>query len=514
MTNNNFLPTELVQPILPENLAQLESVINYAEIINSETSNPTEMEPRRLHRICELGKDALLRAAVTYEILPITNEGTRYAALAATEAFTRNPLIGAAVFGGSTLLIEGAGAVAASNLITGKTQNKLFDWLNEKVKGYVPEDAKLSVPLEAGVALVAGTPVAMAVKQLVEPNRSTEQVRRRGLLMAAWVSGVCAVEGATISAGIGNYSDPKYIGGALLAVGAMASIPTWAKRSLDKHRVNQEKESMEGATLERIESVYPSRYDLTAEELNGLEQELVNDVKEQYPKDSVVGVWLGSDSKYANVIRTHEKSYFPEVSEVSDEDESHTMFLALVDTREGINRVVHGVTVTGLRYDKYDKDIQIQPDTQKETTGFYTIDSLIELGNFTKKEFVDYYAERGIDIGKSLSVETNFRIGKKTDKVNGFSSADIAYLMVFNLADKSPIKMGESAAFATINRVSQISFSRVGLEFEPLMGRKDFITEEAEHGVTSSPVALPYSEHNCAIFGAMGAAVQVPELFL
>jgi hypothetical protein len=485
---------------------------NYADILPVNIEPSIAQEQSKLRNFYKVGKQALLGAAVTFEVLPITNEGSRYAALAATEAFTRNPLIGAAVFGGATLLIEGAGAIATSDLITGTTSNKLFTWLNEKVKKHVPEGAKLSLPIEAGVALTLGTPIAMAVKQQESPDRTREQARRRGLLTAAWVAGVCAVEGAMISEGIGNYADPKSVGAALLTIGAIAAVPAWVKKALNKQDDNQE-DSIATDDSSLSETSFPPRYDLTPEELSTLQDELVGEVKTKYPEEGVVGVWINPKSKFANFIRMNEASYFPEVSNVTAEDEGQTLFLALVDTRPGVNRVVHGATITGLSYDKDRKEIQIEPENLNGTTGLYTIDSLVDLGNFTTQEFVDYYAARGVNTTKSISVETNFRIGAKADKFKGLGASEIAYLKIFNLMDKAGLADGNAAVFATINRVSMISFGRVGINYELLMGRDDFRTEEAEHGKDSTPVAIT-SVGSVTRMLSKRINRKVPELFI
>ncbi len=104
------------------------------------------------------GKRGIQSAVIIIEVLPITNEGIRYGALAATEVVTRSPLVGAMVFGGLTLLIEGTAALATSEFITGNVSNKMFDWFNEKVGKLIPQKAKMSRSVEAGLALYLGTP--------------------------------------------------------------------------------------------------------------------------------------------------------------------------------------------------------------------------------------------------------------------------------------------------------------------------------------------------------------------
>lgn len=181
-------------------------------------------------------KRVVQSAALTVEMLPITNEGARYGALAATEVITRNPLIGAAVLGGTTLAIEGASALAASEFITGKTGNHVFEWLNKKVDKFIPEDAKMSRVVESGVAMTLGTPVLMAIQQKQNPNRTNAEARKQGLLTAAWMAGVFAVEGALISKGIGDSGVPAKIGAAAIVAGSAVALPKWVKNVLKEKK--------------------------------------------------------------------------------------------------------------------------------------------------------------------------------------------------------------------------------------------------------------------------------------
>jgi hypothetical protein len=463
---------------------------------------PIERAPGRLSRAARAARDAVKGAFVAAEILPVTNEGLRYGALAATEVATRDPLMGAAVLGGSTLLIEGAGAIAASDLITRPTANKMLSWVNDKIEKIVSADTKMSKPMEAAVALYAGAPSLMILQQRQEPERTREEALKQGLIATAWVSGVCAVEGAAISEGLGNYTDPKKLAAAVAAVGVFQALPAWVKRRLDKRK--EAKEVTEPAQ---------ARYNLSPEELTTLEKELVGTVKEKHPEEGIVSVWISPKSKFANFVRCHEAGYFPEVEEVSAEDEKNTLFMALVDTRSDSNRVVHAATITGVNYKDNDGEPIIgDHELGDAETGFFTVDSLIEKGNFTSRQFYDYYAAEGLDLKKCLSVETNFRIGEKVENFHGFRTADIAYLMFFKMLERTHPTPGKSVIFATINKASIDSFRRIGLVCKPLMGREDMSTPESEAGRESLPVAIPYDAASQKLFNSINAPIA--ELFL
>ena len=89
------------------------------------------------------------------------------------------------------------------------------------------------------------------------------------------------------------------------------------------------------------------RYDLSIEELAQLESELAKRAKDQFPEEGLTSVWIQPNSKYANFVRTHEAGFFPEVQQLSEVDESNTLFYVIVDTRDSADRVVHAATITG-----------------------------------------------------------------------------------------------------------------------------------------------------------------------
>lgn len=245
------------------------------------------------------------------------------------------------------------------------------------------------------------------------------------------------------------------------------------------------------------EQPLPARYDLTEEELRQLENQIADFVGEMVSEPGITALWIPPTHKFSNFLRTHEAHYFPEVAEVSEDDESNTVFLALVDTRNSSKKVVHGATVM---YPEFMQKKTLELDKSDlytdGTTGFYTIDSLIERGNFTAAEFIQYYDSQGIDIAKCLSVETNFRIGERPDNLNGLKPADVAYIALYNrLIKNNPALLG-AAIFATINEKQVQSFERTGLKYEPIMGRTDLKTEESELGIESLPIALIYDQYS------------------
>ena len=224
------------------------------------------------------------------------------------------------------------------------------------------------------------------------------------------------------------------------------------------------------------------RYDLSVEELAEVEELLVQAVLEDSPESGISAAWIRPDHPFANVIRCKEARLFPEVVEVLAADEERSLFLALVDTRPDERRAIHAGTVSGSR---------ALPNTRCDhSSGMITVDSLIEMGNFSLEEFRDYYRERGLNLETCIAVETNFRIGRKAKPWKGLDSTHISYYIYFTEVLRQGGELGTFAIFATLNRPQINSLRRIGLKFEPLMGRENMETPEEALGVETMPVVF------------------------
>jgi hypothetical protein len=236
---------------------------------------------------------------------------------------------------------------------------------------------------------------------------------------------------------------------------------------------------MDLAVTERVQP----RYDLEDRELRALETSLVKLVKLAGCEDGLGAAWIRHDDPHANVVRTYEAKLFPEVAEVSAEDERRTVFLALVDTRTGSNCVIHAGAISG--------PLDVQPAEDGDKTSFIAIDALIEAGNFTADEFRTYYSDRGINLSACVAIETNFQVGVRAERWRGRRPSDLAYFCFLESVVKRGGLIGHAGGFATINRKQTSAFERIKLRFEPLMGRRDFITPESALGIHSTPVFIP-----------------------
>lgn len=242
--------------------------------------------------------------------------------------------------------------------------------------------------------------------------------------------------------------------------------------------------------------VFVPRFDLDTEELRAVELEMSDNARELFG-DTVSIAWVSADHPFSNFFRTHESRYFPEVEETDPEYDVNQVYLAVVDTRDGRSEVVHGASLMGFR-----EVLDADGEVDQSKTGLYTVDSLIEYGNFSRSEFEAYYSGVGIDFSQSIGIETNFRTSEKFERFFGMKSSDLAYLTVVNslIAGNAPI--GKTLVFATINQMQIDSLSRVGVDIEPLMGRDDFRTEEAELGGYSMPAVVLINDRCVEIFGS------------
>lgn len=207
-------------------------------------------EQGRLRSLVGRGIAALKLAAVSFELLPITNEGSRFGAFAYAQSVSHSPVMGAAALGASTFIVEGAGVLGAADWIANDRVKGVLDKVDNKLEGtklsflspkhIIPESVRVSPVVEAGIAMTAGSVVALEAKQRENPDRTAAQNRRRGLGIAAALGGVFAVEGALLSEGIDNYTSPTSVGAALLGVAGLTAFGKWAKKRMS--HANPERE--------------------------------------------------------------------------------------------------------------------------------------------------------------------------------------------------------------------------------------------------------------------------------
>lgn len=134
------------------------------------------------------------QVAVAATVLSPANEAIRLSAMGAGYVASHSPAMGALTAGGSTAVLELAGAYAAAGLLGTETGGRFSEALGRKMKKVLPE--KLSPVTKATTTLGLGTVVGMAIEQAEDPTRTVQQNRRYGLITSAWLGGATAVGGA------------------------------------------------------------------------------------------------------------------------------------------------------------------------------------------------------------------------------------------------------------------------------------------------------------------------------
>ncbi len=174
---------------------------------------------------------AIETTVVGLEVLP-TNEAARIAIGGLTYAVTKDSAMTALAYGASTMAIEGGAAILTADLLATNTSNKAIGWVNGKLQklGISPE-AKTNKLVKAGVAVLGGSSVLLAVKQREEPERVFKQNRKYGLNTSAALAGMCAVQGYAVAEGI-SYPSPETIGVAGIALGGVFAAAKWAKNKV------------------------------------------------------------------------------------------------------------------------------------------------------------------------------------------------------------------------------------------------------------------------------------------
>jgi len=157
------------------------------------------------------------------------NEVARYALFGAVLAASRSPVTAALVFGGSTLAIESAGALATAPILDGPNADRFIRKLSHRLSKAKIDGRKLINPaIQAGIALYAGSSVSMAFNKLREPEITRSKSRAFGLTVSAALAAVCTLVGFLIAEGI---ADPNLttIAAAIAAIGALIAIGQWTK---------------------------------------------------------------------------------------------------------------------------------------------------------------------------------------------------------------------------------------------------------------------------------------------
>lgn len=130
---------------------------------------------------------------------------------------------------------------------------------------------------------------------------------------------------------------------------------------------------------------------------------------------------------------------------------------------------------------------------------FFLSDMVDSDPSLTMPDVQEYYESQGQDVYRSVSVETQFRLGEHLTPIR---SADLLYLALFQIVESGR----GSGAFAHLNARAISSFKRVGLAWHPFAGRVDLRTPTVTNDSRGfdpdyHPVFVPREENRDVVLG-------------
>ncbi len=250
-------------------------------------------------------------------------------------------------------------------------------------------------------------------------------------------------------------------------------------------------------------------YQLSSEKLNQLEKQLVNEIKANFNnRAGIFGAWIDTTHEYSNIIRTLEAKT-PEFkgieSVVDDSVETRSKFFALIDTRNGADRIIHATRISGEIFNMIISD---EDKIKSETnTGFIAINELLNSGqNFKAMDFHAHCEEYGINLNNCVGVETNFTVGERTQTdIPGLRVSDLGYIAIFLLLESKGLEPGKTSVFAFVNQNTINSMSPLGFLFEPIAGRPDLRVPGTESQFSDDfrPVRIPITDDIVRIYDGL-----------
>jgi uncharacterized membrane protein len=192
------------------------------------------MSPKHAAEVSLLDNNAakiLATGVIAAEVSPL-NEIARYSVLAGVLTATGDSLWAASAYGSSTLALEGMAVLAAAPVLSNSRYANMADKVSQKIKNWGVSEATLSnTAVRAGVAMVGGSVITMGMDKIAQPEVTENQLRAKGLKVAAGLGLICTAEGYLISEGI-THPAPETIGAAALAIGALIGVGKWVQAKI------------------------------------------------------------------------------------------------------------------------------------------------------------------------------------------------------------------------------------------------------------------------------------------
>jgi hypothetical protein len=232
-----------------ESVRAAEAIVHPEALVAQEVSDLPVDEKLRLNDLSPKEKKEL--AVIGLEVTP-ANEAARIAVGAVVGWITKEPLATGGAYGLATLLIEGGAGLAAADLFSTENGKKALERVNNLfAKVGIPPEAKANVPIKAGAAMFGGTAILMGLQHRDNPDASKMERRRKGLISAVSLAGMCAVQGYLTAKGVAT-PNPKNIGLGVGAFGGAIAYGSWAKNKLVSSVKDREPQAIEEQPEEAV----------------------------------------------------------------------------------------------------------------------------------------------------------------------------------------------------------------------------------------------------------------------
>lgn len=463
-------------------------------------------------RVREGAKDAAAVASVMLDT-PLVYESLWGSAIVAASEAGHNPVAGVAAATALALGTQlsstwGAARILASEMAnrvtTSNTVERLRRSLHQRLGKLGIDATSENVALNAAAAFVAGEPLMLTANQVNNPERTERENRRLGLKVAPITTAMALPLNIAVAEGLTNDALGMET---RIGLPALMLLGTVAAQHVTGHVLRGRSRRAQNTEAESQEDNWEPRYHLSKEEFAELQADLVGKVREARQKDKrpdgITAVAMGSRSPYADLVRTLQVSpeLWPELEQLMKPYEDNLQFIALVDTRNNADRIVHAFCLSNARLGS-EKDRKNHPITSHELP-IALLQDLVNSGQINADELRNYYKGQGVKLDDSVSVETNFKVGDKVPSLNGMRTSDYGYLAVFKLAssmNKNPFS--KTSIFAHLNKVAKVSLQRSGVKFKPVAGRAELQTPTTD-GKTDphfAPFEIPGSLDNVTRF--------------
>lgn len=273
--------------------------------------------------------------------------------------------------------------------------------------------------------------------------------------------------------------------------------------------------------IEKLQNPEPKtqpKYNVEPEEFRLLQEDLIKKINDLSDDVGIHAVWLNTDNKFSNLVRTLEAGVFPEITAfVTPLVESRSRFLTILDTSDDHRRILHGFRISSISISNAVEEEHKENRfyVQDDNIGLAMVDELIQSGQgFTAKEFIDYYERIGVDIKNCISVETNFRVGEKVE-TDGLRVSDLGYIAIFNSLERKSTSLDDVCVFAYLNAPAIKSLQATGIEYRPFAGREDLKAPGVDDDFDEHyiPIAIPKNKRNTDVFKSI-APFGAPEVEL